>query len=134
MDINGADVMARSRGLIRFRALWATNDYWLDIDNITILPNEVTTSTTEVLTNIADFRLFPNPTTGQTQITLSLIKRASIFLQVLNMTGQIIFEEQYSSSHQFNQFVDLSNFPDGIYLVKIRLNEQNISRKFIKVD
>lgn len=121
-------------GVFKFTALWAQGDYWLDIDNITILPNEVTTSTTEVLTNISDFRLFPNPSSGLIQLELSLVEREPIFLQILDRTGQIVFEERYSNRNHVNQFIDLSNFTNGIYLMKIRLNQQIISRKLIKVD
>ena len=97
-------------GVFKFTALWAQGDYWLDIDNITILPNEVTTSTTEVLTNISDFRLFPNPSSGLIQLELSLVEREPIFLQILDRTGQIVFEERYSNRNHVNQFIDLSNF------------------------
>jgi len=83
---------------------------------------------------VSDFRLFPNPTTGTTQITLSLVEEAPIFLQILDINGQLIFEEYYSNRKEFSQLVNLSNFANGIYLVKIGLNQQIIRRKLIKVD
>ncbi len=125
---------AGQNGVFRFTALWAQSDYWLDIDNITVLSNEVTTSTEIIPTNIADFRLFPNPSNGWVQLELSLLKKAPIVIQILNSTGQLVFQDTYSNSDYFNQQLDLSGFPSGIYFVKIEANQENISRKLIIVD
>lgn len=120
--------------VFRFRALWAQNDYWLDMDNITILPGEMTTSVIDEPELIQSLQLFPNPTTGQVQLELSLQEVVPISLQILNMTGQILLESEYPHSNQFNEILDLQDYQNGVYLIKIRAGQQSIHRKLIKVD
>ena len=125
---------AGQNAVFRFSALWAQNDYWLDIDNISILPNEQTTSITDIPTFISNFNLFPNPSSGVVQVELSLLEKEAMKLQVLNSTGQFVFQQAYAKNDYFAETIDLSGFPNGVYFVKINTSQQTASRKLIKVD
>lgn len=74
------------------------------------------------------FELFPNP--AHDYITLKIpgeLQNSTV--DILNIQGTVI-KSIYLPSDQNN--VDVSHFPVGIYLVRIQLEENNITKKFIK--
>ncbi len=125
---------AGQNAVFKFTALWAQNDYWLDIDNITVLPNEVTTSIIDNPVFISNFNLFPNPSSGGVQIELSLLEKEAMTMQILNNTGQLILQKTYVKNDYFNEVIDLSSFPNGVYFIKINANQHSINRKLIKIN
>lgn len=120
--------------IFRFTGIWGHSDFWLDIDNLAVLPNEQTTSIAERPVFISNFNLFPNPSNGVVQIELSLLEREAMTMQILNNTGQLVFQQAYTKNDYFNETIDLSNFSNGIYFVRINTPQQTISRKLIKID
>jgi hypothetical protein len=70
------------------------------------------------------FTLYPNPTAGVVKVQ-SNVKVEEI--QVLNVTGQIL------SNTNSQTEVDLSKYPHGVYLLKIKLeNGSSVTKKVIK--
>lgn len=58
-------------------------------------------------------KVFPNPTNSHFTITENeFVKKVEVY----NLVGQMIFAQKYNNGDTF----DLSNHPDGIYLVKMR--------------
>ena len=74
-----------------------------------------------------DVKLFPNPAQDQLQLSYSTpIQQVDIF----NAEGELIFSETPDNEEASLQ---ISQFPAGIYIVKITAEEQIITRKFIKL-
>lgn len=70
-------------------------------------------------------RVYPNPSNGLFSIELS--KNAAV--EITNLTGKSILNQNYTSG-QHN--VDLTNYSNGIYLVKVRGNGVVSTTKIIK--
>jgi len=73
--------------------------------------------------NKFNVKVFPNPTKGEVNIqaengTINLI-------EVYNYQGQVLYEKSYNSETSI--FIDISNFPNAIYLLKITNSESGIT-------
>ncbi len=74
-----------------------------------------------------DVKLFPNPAQDQLQLSyFTPIQQVDIF----NAEGELVFSETPDNEEASLQ---ISQFPAGIYIVKITAEEQIITRKFIKL-
>ena len=68
--------------------------------------------------------LYPNPTQGILHVPLSIgIKQ----IHIHNILGVEIYQSQLSSDN-----IDLSNFPDGVYMAELDLADRTIIQKVIK--
>ena len=71
------------------------------------------------------FKVFPNPTTGQITIEAKDIKTITI----LNITGKILETKQINHSVTT---IDLSNFPNGIYFIRVQTKASSGIVKVVK--
>ncbi len=74
-------------------------------------------------------KIYPNPTKGNLVVELSgsEIKKGSV--SIFNMSGRKIIQQQISNSRVT---LDLSNYPAGVYLLKIYVDENSTTWKVIK--
>jgi alpha-glucosidase len=89
-------------------------------------PSFIVDSTAPCLTSINDFdtrsamRVFPNPTTGRTTVALELTRAVPTSIEVRTLNGSLLRSHSVSYPHeQDSASLDLSDLPDGIYLVVI---------------
>ena len=92
------------------------------------LPFEVTATVTLGITDFEDsrFSYFPNPTTSVLNINSSYTISA---IRVFNLLGQEIKHQNFNSN---TLQIDLSDLPDGTFLVKIDFNGKEKTIKVIK--
>ncbi|MCC6372594.1 MAG: T9SS type A sorting domain-containing protein [Bacteroidia bacterium] len=67
-------------------------------------------------------RIFPNPSKGEVNIAYSVLNRTDVILEVYNLSGQLIKNiSNVSNQHQghYQIAVDLSDLPNGIYLISL---------------
>ncbi|HTL82089.1 MAG TPA: T9SS type A sorting domain-containing protein [Bacteroidia bacterium] len=72
------------------------------------------------------FGVFPNPSNGK--FTLNGIENNSR-VEIYNSTGQLIFSED---NFKQGERIDISDQPDGIYLIKIKTDNKILSQKIVK--
>jgi hypothetical protein len=95
------------------------------------------TTTASFETKLADansFVLYPNPTNKGVKLGGLHIAGNYVEIQLLNLSGSVMFS--YAGQlHQINALlsVDSKSLIPGIYLVRINLNGQQTTRKFIKL-
>ena len=80
----------------------------------------------EVATEIPEFSLYPNPTTGLIQITMDASSDESAVVDVYTLQGTKVFSEKITEKALVR--IDLSNESNGMYLVKVG----NVIKKVIK--
>lgn len=79
---------------------------------------EDATTSIQVRTSESRIRLYPNPTSGKITLEQTGIANGqTLKMEIYTMLGKQIFSERIMGE-QMHQF-DLSNIPDGIYLVRI---------------
>jgi PKD repeat protein len=105
------------------------NNFFLDAINIGF-PASVQNS---FYNNTANFNVYPNPTNGQTQISLSLPASSAITLTVTDIMGKeiaVLANGNFiSGQHQFN--FDAANLPVGVYVVKLLAGGNTYYKKII---
>lgn len=72
--------------------------------------------------------IYPNPSNGKVTLQLNN-KNKIVTIEVLNVVGEVV----YSLTKNWSKIdIDLSNQPNGIYLLKVMTNEQQTVEKIIK--
>mgnify|MGYP001581162004 FL=1 len=74
-----------------------------------------------------DFNLFPNPSTGQIQI--SGLSNEAQTIEVYSMSGALVFQEIISLNSN-NYLIDLKNLKNGVYFITVKSNK-GLARKRI---
>jgi len=82
---------------------------------------------------VSNYSLFmgPNPTNGELNIDLKLFSNQNITVAITNILGQEIIVDNKSNVSQYNKTFDLSEFPDGIYMIKFSNANFSISKKIL---
>lgn len=76
-----------------------------------------------------DIQVFPNPSSGIFEIITSDIKNATP-ASIYNLQGKIVKKLQISDN---NTLLDLSELPDGVYILNIMLPESILSIRLVKI-
>lgn len=88
-------------------------------------------SVKETFTNV--YSLYPNPSKGEYKFRLFCTSGDKIEFTVTDVTGRIVKEfTQISNSDDFSSIIDLTNNPDGTYLMNVKLNGKEKLIKLIK--
>jgi len=77
-------------------------------------------------------RVFPNPSGGEFDIDMTLVKTDNVQLVIENMLGQVVFADKISSATPFyTRHVDISDAGKGLYILKIRSESGELTKKII---
>jgi type IX secretion system substrate protein/beta-propeller repeat-containing protein len=76
--------------------------------------------------------LYPNPTSGNVTLEFNLNDASSVQLNVMNISGQVIYSETMNAAGNFKKQIDLSGYANGIYYLQAITNDKVINRKIIK--
>ncbi len=104
----------------------------------TIHPDSSTTLPEEVVSiyNPFETKLFPNPTNGPSNFSIYVNEPAQFQIDIYSISGQKINEihsgDLNEGRHQFD--VELTNYTNGTYLIKIWSEKQEETLKLMKVD
>lgn len=78
-------------------------------------------------------KLFPNPNGGEFAIEFPETVHQGTSLQIIDITGQVLIEKKVEIGATL-QHIDAYNLPQGIYFLRVLLNEKIISfERFIKL-
>ncbi|WP_425422530.1 T9SS type A sorting domain-containing protein [Phaeodactylibacter xiamenensis] len=84
------------------------------------------------LDNIGSVNLAPNPTSGQSTLTVAFKQPVDARIQVLNTMGQLLYETVDQQVTEGTYPIDLSRYNSGMYWVRIFANGQVKTAKLIK--
>jgi hypothetical protein len=111
-------------------------DYWVDVASGACTASDTITVTfdpcvgTVEYSDISSISIFPNPTTGITNIIVKGFSDADMI--IYNMQGAIILSDRINSdSTAINKQLDLNYLPDGIYLIRITDSKSTINKRLI---
>jgi Secretion system C-terminal sorting domain len=131
--LGSGDFLSGDIVLIRFRLFSDELTYgwgWA-IDNLQIqVPPPPPILATEQVSE-KTVTLFPNPTPDEIKITANLSKPGRVQMEVISSNGIKIMEREYITDISvFNQKIDVSDFTNGIYLVRLRTENGVIVKRF----
>ena len=85
---------------------------------------------TNNVNSIASFMVYPNPTQSIINVKFNEENELS-FYYIYNTLGQIVKQGTFESG---NYSIELSNLPQGLYVLEVKQKDQKASVKFIKND
>jgi hypothetical protein len=77
-----------------------------------------------------EISVFPNP--FHDEITIELMPDFER-IEIYNLNGIAVYELELDQSNNRSNQVTIENLPQGIYILKIKLKEQNLIRKIVKI-
>ena len=80
--------------------------------------------------NINSLQLAPNPTNGRFNVDLNVSKAGDYHVKVINIIGSMVADKNYHATVGKNIIpMDISNLPQGVYIVNIESKAGNFSKK-----
>ena len=76
---------------------------------------------------LIDFNVYPNPSKGQITIT-GAKDLGKIKIEVTNVLGQVLYSEEAIAN---NKVIDLNRFANGVYFVRLYVEDRTVSKKII---
>lgn len=110
----GANLLAASYG----RGVWETPVY-------------ITTGIANSGITEAQFKIYPNPTTGKVNFVLDNPTPGDYEVSVYNMMGQKVYSDKIKVSGVYSSSIDLSQFSKGVYLFTIIGEGPTIEKKVV---
>lgn len=78
--------------------------------------------------------VYPNPNKGNFTIEASFEQEANtVEVSVISLSGNTIFSRRYNSVEYLMQEIDIVQFPQGVYLIRVIKDNITIYRKVVKI-
>jgi hypothetical protein len=106
---------------------------WLDPDNtgITVLDGKVLGIDQNLGIDLISVQIFPNPTSGFLNVNFINFEPSEIKLVIVDILGTVIRNIEINPSIK-NVAIDLRDFPEGIYIIKIDTGQNAVMKRIIK--
>ncbi len=121
----------------RFLEVSAEGLYTVEVSDINCCKNTDSvqivfiTSITENKLIADNISVFPNPAKDYLNVELTASKR-SITIEIRNISGELLYNEKNIDDVNVLKKLDVSDYPNGIYIIKIQNGEGVFCSKFIK--
>ena len=81
----------------------------------------------------SEISLYPNPSSGNSALSISLERSASITVQVVDAKGSMVWQKQVLLPAGSNTLpLNMTGYPDGVYTINVHYNGERKSLKLIK--
>ena len=81
---------------------------------------------------LTDLKFAPNPNNGQFKLSFGAENESLTQVRIVDVTGQVVFEtELKSDAKQYNQDIDISNNPKGLYILQIMQDGNVMTKKML---
>ena len=97
-------------------------------DPITIYVTEI--GLNDIENNQIKFNIFPNPTSGEFTLDLSLESGKTVDMQIVNILGKTVYVKNNINS---KTKINVSNIENGTYILVLRDGETIVGRKQIQI-
>ncbi len=82
--------------------------------------------------SIGVVRVAPNPTRGQVELLVQLTETNDLRLELFSSLGQPLFQRKMGRVDELRQSVDLSDYPAGIYFLRVWAGDRSQTLRVIK--
>ena len=76
--------------------------------------------------------IFPNPTTGFVHVKFDLNEPGALSLKIFDITGRLLESQQKTDIYKQSLLLDLNRFENGIYTIKIVVDDAFTVEKIVK--
>ena len=81
----------------------------------------------------AHIRIFPTQTEDKAYIYFSEALNKNARIELINILGETIYSDKINTTYNKKYELNVKNLPDGIYFLKIIINDEYLTRKIIKL-
>lgn len=81
-------------------------------------------SSVEDIASLKSFSLSPNPASSVSVLSASFAKNVDLSIEVVNVEGKVVATVSFDNTASVNHSFDLSDFAEGMYLVKMNVGGQ----------
>lgn len=81
-------------------------------------------SSNSVVESQLEFNLYPNPTRGNVYVELVSAPSSDNEVLVFDLSGKLLGQQKYIDSHRGFMEINLKDYSDGIYIIRIRSGEK----------
>jgi len=81
----------------------------------------------------SSLNVYPNPTSGKFDLTLTNVDKVNGDINVYDMTGRKVYTQKVDVTGFYSTSIDLSSFAKGLYTVQVR-TEKGVASKNISVE
>jgi hypothetical protein len=75
--------------------------------------------------------VYPNPAKAMLHIQYSYLEKGSCSISLKNQLGQTVFTKKYPAQNNFNESLDISTYPKGVYFVELTAGEIREVKKLV---
>lgn len=78
--------------------------------------------------------VYPNPFNPVTNILFTVLQNQPVYLQVVNLLGQVVYEESYHElivGSEIKILLNMTSYPSGLYFLKLANGNSSASQKII---
>ena len=134
-DEDGLDFWANNDGggMVRFREIGASWLKYFNADFGTNIVHQFTIGYAQTTTSVGqknNWDIYPNPTNNS--ITIEGVSDEETQLTLQDNLGKIILERKISNSGFISEIINLEQFDNGIYFIKISNSKEKITKKVVK--
>lgn len=86
---------------------------------------------TNLVDYVTDLSIYPNPARNNTVIDLELSQNADIAISVYTVTGVLVQDFGKENTSRVTETIDVSNYAEGLYLVRFVIDNQIVTKKLI---
>ncbi len=127
---NSADITPDGKYMTFDRIISGNCDiYWVAIENTIEFLRSTSGVITIVNSNIKnqDIKIFPNPSSGKINVTISNLSNKTIVVNVIDILGKLILSNTYQDT--FSLTIDLTGIAKGVYLFNINIDGTLFNKK-----
>jgi hypothetical protein len=78
-----------------------------------------------------DFAVYPVPATNSISVSANFNEYADVTLEITDLTGRIVYSSAMTNSKIINTQIDVSNFAEGTYILRLQYGEETSCEKIL---
>lgn len=86
---------------------------------------------TESISSLSEFKVYPNPNNGSFNVHLNSTSDATITMELFDIRGRKVFNNEYANNGNFDQTINLSNVTAGVYLLNVSDGVSKETKKLV---
>lgn len=99
-------------------------------DQLTVTVGSTTSA--DEIEGLTRLSLQPNPANNAVQLYVTLDRGAEIQAELVNLLGQRLWETPAVRGTSLNETIHVADYPPGLYLLRLTVDGQTVSRKLVK--
>lgn len=97
-----------------------------------IIEIDLTTGIASINSSNSNVKLYPNPTQNDFYIELTSANSKEYELEVLSITGQIIFRDKIIANNEIiTAYIDVKTLQNGVYIVNLTSSQEKITNRIV---